>query len=106
MDVNIWLDDARPAPDGFLWVKSVRELIDTCWEIWGDYDTIGTISLDNDLGDNEEEGIVFLNYLEFCLYRCRMPLPNKIIIHSQNPVAREKMEKIVNRIYANQINRL
>lgn len=26
-EINIWLDDIRPAPDGFIWVKNVAELI-------------------------------------------------------------------------------
>lgn len=27
MSVNIWLDDIRPAPEGYIWCKSVNQCV-------------------------------------------------------------------------------
>ena len=92
--INIWLDDIRPAPAGFIWVKTVNELINLYEKcIFNTKEHINIISLDNDLGENTLEGYKFLDYLESCVMLANNPLPNEIRIHSANTVAKKKKKK-------------
>ena len=98
--INIWLDDIRPAPKGFIWVKTVNELINLVSKYYKDaYPKINIISLDNDLGENEPEGYKFLDHLEFMHYKFEIPLPNEIRVHSANAIARKRMNQIINKLY-------
>ena len=111
---KIWLDDKRPAPDGYIWVETVgaaiyeimyreRE-IDIAFKQYIleglDWERAATrlktyyiteISCDNDLGDGEAEGYKLLNWLEAT---CRN---YPIHIHTANPVAAERMREIIER---------
>ena len=102
-EINIWLDDTRPAPDGFIWVKNVNEVI--CLFLhYQNLDKmkcdINIISLDNDLGENEEEGYKVLDEIEE-IYKNNIGifLPNEIRVHSANPVARKRMQTVINNLY-------
>ena len=56
--MKLWIDDARPAPEGYIWIKSVNDAIRYI-EIYGDYidsdnvmiDCIELIDIDHDAGD-------------------------------------------------------
>lgn len=112
--MKLWLDDVRPAPEGYIWAKTVEEAIfeierhnrdfDACWkyyilgwcsheqleqrfEIW----RIDEISCDNDLGKNEAEGYKLLDWLE------ATGRNYPIRIHTSNPAARERMRAIIER---------
>ncbi len=112
--MKLWIDDVRPAPEGYIWVKTVDEAIykliqyqkeaDLCWEWyilgWRDRESlerhlavwnIEEISCDNDLGENEAEGYKLLDWLE----ATKRNYP--IHIHTDNPVARERMRAIIQR---------
>ncbi len=112
--MKLWIDDVRPAPEGYMWVKTVDEAIyqliryqkevDFCWQhyILGICDkekleerlsvwSIEEISCDNDLGEYEAEGYKLLDWLE--VTGRNYP----IHIHSANPVARERMRAIIER---------
>ena len=112
--MKLWLDDCRPAPEGYNWVKTVSEAIyqiiyysrefDYCWQMYveGFWDrerlerflatwTIEEISCDNDLGENETEGYKLLDWLE------ATGRNYPIRIHSANPVARERMRATIER---------
>ena len=112
--MKLWLDDVRPAPEGYLWVKTVESAISEIarynreadwnweWYILGHTDresferrikvwTIEEISCDNDLGENEAEGYKLLDWLE------ATGRNYPIRIHSANPVARERMRAIIQR---------
>ena len=112
--MKLWLDDVRPAPEGYNWAKTVREAIsliiaynresDYCWtqyiENYWDRErlerslatwTIEEISCDNDLGENEAEGYKLLDWLE----ATGRNFP--IHIHSANPVAVARMRAIIGR---------
>ena len=98
--INIWLDDIRPAPEGFVWVKTVEDIIDL-WSrcVFDTKERINTISLDNDLGEGIQEGYKFLDYIESRIVLYSDPLPNEIKVHSANPVARKRMNQIINKLY-------
>ena len=46
--MKIWLDDIRPAPDGYVWCRSVNEVIGV---ISNTNDKIELIDCDHDLGE-------------------------------------------------------
>jgi len=91
--VKLWLDDERPAPDGWELVKTALECITAlrCNE----YEEI---SLDHDLGDGGT-GYDVLLYIEAEVhrnpdYKCPM-----IWIHSANPVGRKRMQQAIDSIF-------
>ena len=89
MMMKLWIDDIRPAPDGFIWCKSVNQAkaAITAYEHQYSCDNI-LIDLDNDaynyfeiLDWLEEKNIVDTGYF--------------FKIHSKNPVGIMKMEDII-----------
>jgi hypothetical protein len=61
--VRIWLDDERPAPEGWLLVKSAQEVISILKS-----SKILEISLDNDLGLEDQEGYDVVKFLEEAVF--------------------------------------
>lgn len=97
--MKIWLDDIRPPPDeSWTWVKTV--LIVKMMIASGN---VFEISLDNDLGEGEEEGYKVLDWLEDvfnAIYgrsfpKLRMP---KVHIHTSNPAAAKRMKVVADRL--------
>ena len=89
MMMKLWIDNIRPAPDGFIWCKSVNQAkaAITAYEHQYSCDNI-LIDLDNDAADYfkildwlEEKNIVDTGYF--------------FKIHSKNPVGIMKMEGII-----------
>lgn len=89
MMMKLWIDDIRPAPDGFIWCKSVNQAkaAITAYEHQYSCDNI-LIDLDNDAYDYckildwlEEKNIVDTGYF--------------FKIHSKNPIGIMKMEDII-----------
>lgn len=93
--MKIWVDDVRPAPEGYHWCQSVNEtkgFIEGCMKWNG---TIELLDLDHDAGDYVSDGgdyIEILNWLEEYMI-CYFP----IRIHSMNPVGVENMRRIIQR---------
>jgi hypothetical protein len=86
--MKIWLDDIRPAPEGWTLAETVAEVIDLL-----NKGGVEEISLDNDLGLGEPEGYLVLDYIEHQLANFLIPPPKKIYIHTGNPVAAERMRQ-------------
>ena len=89
MMMKLWIDDIRPAPNGFIWCKSVNQAkaAITAYEHQYSCDNI-LIDLDNDAADYfkildwlEEKNIVDTGYF--------------FKIHSKNPIGIMKMEDII-----------
>lgn len=106
--MKLWIDDVRPAPEGYIWCRSVYEAIDciiareTRIGIL-EYDdvlsdkrkeelSIQLIDLDHDAGDYARFGGDYINLLDW-LEKTGKNYP--IRIHTQNPVGRENMERII-----------
>ncbi len=91
--MKIWLDDIRPAPDGYVHCRSVNEAKKLIVE---NKDKIELIDCDHDLGDyacDGGDGIKLLDWLaENCLYY-------PIALHTMNPVGRENMQRLVDRYW-------
>lgn len=93
-NMKIWVDDIRPAPDGYIWCKSTNETIKQINIAVKNDIIIDVIDIDHDSGDFYPEGgdyIRVLNYLE------QKMLKIPIRIHSMNPVGVENMRRIIKR---------
>ena len=89
--MKIWLDDIRPAPNGYLHCHSVNEAIEL---IKTTKEPIELLDLDHDLGDyafDGGDGIKLLDYLA----ETEQYYPVKL--HTMNPVGRENMQRLINR---------
>lgn len=102
--MKLWIDDLRPAPDGYVWVKSVNEAKTIISYMQNGFliglydDTLDEISLDHDARDFATEGgdyIEILNWLERVQNRFAWPLKCKFHIHSMNPVGVQNMRAII-----------
>lgn len=98
--MKLWVDDVRPAPDGYVWCKSVCDAI---YEIEGNEmyhwvpehineDPIELIDLDHDAGDYAKFGGDYIKLLDW-LEETGRNYP--IRIHSMNPVGRGNMRYII-----------
>ena len=103
MDMKLWIDDVRPAPDGYEWIKSVNEaikaIIDTEEQpkiprmIDCNF-SITLIDIDHDAGDYAKDGGDYIKFLDW-LEETGRNYP--IHIHSRNPVGVENMRAIIKR---------
>lgn len=90
--MQIFLDDEREAPPGWLLVRHPSEIIAALAT-----GTVTAISLDHDLGTIEATGYDVLLWLEEAV-ACRGFVPPQILIHTANPAARMRMLAAVARI--------
>lgn len=97
--MKLWIDDVRPAPDGYQWIKSVNEakeiieIREIVVEISGDnYYAIELIDIDHDAGDYAKDGGDYIKLLDW-LEETGRNYP--IRIHSMNVVGRENMRVII-----------
>ena len=91
--LKIWVDDVRPAPEGYVWLKSVNEVKKYLADphILCNYE-ISLIDLDHDAGDYAKDGgdyIRILDYLELVGYN------GDLRIHSMNAVGVQNMRNII-----------
>ena len=101
--MKLWIDDVRPAPEGYVWCKSVNEAkkaiinTDEMNEIPRMYDmnfSITLIDIDHDAGDYACFGGDYIKLLDW-LEETGRNYP--IHIHSMNPVGVENMRRIIKR---------
>lgn len=106
--MKIWVDDIRPAPDGYVWYKSVNQVIKAIeefenavenyldeWdfpppEIWDM--KIELLDLDHDAGDYFSDGGDYIKILDWMEETGRN---YPIHIHSMNSVGVENMRRII-----------
>lgn len=98
--MRLWIDDVRPAPKGYLWVKSVYEAKVHCCQHLSPEKVlcIREINLDHDSGDFFYLGgdyIELLNWLEEKQHINDWYIPTKFYIHSMNPVGVQNMRTII-----------
>ena len=97
--MKLWIDDVRPAPEGYIWLKTVNEAIRYI-EIYGDYldfdnnlvDLIEVIDIDHDAGNYAQYGGDYIKLLDW-LEETGRNYP--IHIHSMNPVGVANMRRII-----------
>lgn len=85
--LKVWLDDERPAPEGWVWVKDT-DLLKKMLVNGG----IAQVSLDHDLGTGMPDGSNLINWMEE-----QGIWPPLVIIHTANPVAGRRMYQVAAR---------
>lgn len=109
-NIKLWVDDIRPAPEGYIWCHSVYRAIkeiqifeDKIENALNEYDfpsaelrnaTIEVIDMDHDAGDYFQYGGDYIRLLDW-LEETGRNYP--IRIHSMNVVGRMNMEAICKR---------
>lgn len=97
--MKLWIDDVRPAPEGYVWLKSVKQAkgcIRALESNFSDksYYCVEIIDIDYDAGDYVSEGGDYIKLLDW-LEGTGRNYP--IHIHSMNPVGVENMRRIIQR---------
>lgn len=99
--MKLWIDDIRPAPEGYICAKSVNEAkwkIESAEDVAAIFPTnkpiIELIDIDHDAGDYVLKGGDYIKLLDW-LEETGRNYPIKI--HSMNPVGRENMRRIIQR---------
>ena len=96
--MRLWLDDCRPAPEGYVWVKSVndaKEVIEA-FEAFSKLSPIELIDLDYDSGDYEKDGGPYIKLMDWLVERGTL---YPLAFHSQNCVGMEYMKRIYRRYW-------
>lgn len=91
--MKIWLDDERDAPEGWTRVYTIEQL-----QTLLRTNKVTDISLDHDLGDGNQTGYDFLNWLEAQVFIGKWKNIPELKIHSANPVGRKNMEAAIGSI--------
>ena len=93
--MKLWIDDVRPAPEGYIWRKSVNEAIDLLSDLINfGIDDIEVLDIDHDAGEYAKDGGDYIKLLDW-LEETSRNYP--IRIHSANPVGVENMRRIIER---------
>ena len=92
--MKLFLDDVRPAPDGWHRVPTVA----AAKALLTSNEKINEISLDHDLGEGQETGYDLLKWIERQVAIVGFVPPPIIKIHSANPVGKKNMEAAIERI--------
>ena len=94
--MKLWIDDVRPAPEGYYWLRTVIDakfLIETVLGDSFEY-LIELIDIDHDAGECASDGGDYIKLLDW-LEETGRSFP--IRIHSMNPVGVENMRRIIQR---------
>lgn len=94
--MKLWVDDVRPAPEGYKWLQSVNEAIWSIerWERLGM--KIELIDLDYDSGDYEKDGGPYIKLMDWLVERGTL---YPLAFHSQNCVGMEYMKRMYRRYW-------
>ena len=92
--MKLWVDDVRPAPEGYIWRESVDGTIVSLLYAEKNNIEVELIDLDHDAGDYAQFGGDFIKILDW-MERTGRNYP--IRIHSMNPVGKENMRRIIQR---------
>ena len=90
--MKIWLDDIRPAPDGYYHCHSVEEAKRNILKCEEKGFEIAVIDCDHDLGDFANDGGGGISLLDWLAERNSL---YPIEIHTMNPVGRENMQRLL-----------
>ena len=93
--MKLWIDDVRPAPEGYIGCKSVNKAIDLLSDLINfGIDDIEVLDIDHDAGDYAKDGGDYIKLLDW-LEEIGHSYP--IRIHSMNPVGVANMRAIIQR---------
>ena len=98
--MKLWIDDVRPAPEGYRWILRTSNAIDfittmeTLYRNGDIREPIELIDIDHDAGDYASDGGDYIRLLDWLEETGRN---YHIRIHSANPVGVENMRRIIKR---------
>ena len=92
--MKLWIDDVRPAPEGYVWAQSVMMAQAVIKVEEKEGNKIELIDIDHDAGDFVTDGGDYIKLLDW-LEETGRNYP--IHIHSMNPVGVENMRRIIQR---------
>lgn len=88
--IKLFLDDVRPAPEGWMLVTNVEDAKLVLMKY-----RVTHLSLDHDLGENVQSGYDLVKWIEE-RYFVQDIRPPEMTIHSANPVGRQNMQRAIN----------
>lgn len=94
--MKLWIDDVRPAPEGYIWIKSVNQAktaIKTYELNYYDYGVL--IDIDHDAGNYFDEGGDYIKFLDWLESEGYVDEGFTFHIHSMNPVGIQNMRAII-----------
>ncbi len=94
--MKIWLDDLRPAPQGYNTARSVNEAIKLIEDAENNCIEIELVDLDHDLGDYAFDGGDAIKLLDWLAERETF---YPVEIHTANLVGRANMERMIRRLW-------
>lgn len=89
--MKLWVDDERPAPEGWVWAKTSETAIGLVMLANYTDTPVVEISLDHDLGGDDTTRPLVLWMAEQEIW------PEIVRVHTQNPVGREWIEGMIER---------
>lgn len=94
--MKLWIDDVRPAPDGYIWAKSVNEAKTAikAYEL-NYYDDTVIIDIDHDAGDYAPNGGDYIKFFDWLEYEGYVDEGFVFHIHSMNVVGVQNMRAII-----------
>jgi hypothetical protein len=99
--MKLWIDDVRPAPEGWVWIQTTDEAIAFIIMNKPSLDPIEIISLDHDCGDFLYEGGDYINILKEMEWMSEIGSKDfshiQFHLHSANPVGVANMRRIIER---------
>lgn len=90
--MKLWIDDVRPAPEGWEHIHSVNEAVGA---IVLEYENIEVISLDHDAGDYGP--LDYIKILDWAEEVYGSDFKPAIKLHSANPIGVANMRRIIQR---------
>ena len=94
--MKLWIDDLRPAPSGYIQVKSVKAAKTAIWQYEHNMiDDNILIDLDHDAGDYASEGGDYIKLLDWLEAKNIVDTGYSFHLHSMNPVGVQNMRAII-----------
>ena len=94
--MKLWIDDVRPAPEGYIWAKSVKSAQTRIYNYEHNMnDDIIIIDLDHDAGDYASDGGDYIKLLDWLEAKNIVDTGYFFHIHSMNPVGIQNMRAII-----------
>lgn len=94
--MKLWVDDVRPAPNGYIWAKSVKAAKTAIWQYEHNMiDNNILIDLDHDAGDYVSEGGDYIKLLNWLEAKNIVDTGYSFHIHSMNPIEVQNMRAII-----------
>lgn len=90
--IKLWIDDCRPAPSGYIWVKSVKAAKTAIWQY--EHNMIDDNIL-IDFGDYVSEGEDYIKLLDWLEAENIVDTGYSFHIHSMNMVGVQNMRAII-----------